>query len=94
MDEGAWTNNMLGHKVEETEQMFHTPHKFSHRICYLHMWIPHTWNDTSQKIVFALPHVHSDISGKTVLCHRIVKMAEGTGRYVTVCKKKQNERGA
>ena len=52
---------MLGHKVEETEQTFHTPHKFCHKICYLHP----PGHDMSQKIVFALSHVHSDNSGKT-----------------------------
>jgi hypothetical protein len=74
---------MLDHKVQEMEQMICTPHKSNHKLCYPHMRIPNTSHDTSQKIVFALPHVHSDISGKTVLCHRIAKIGEGTGRCVS-----------
>ena len=71
---------MLGDKVEETEQAFHTPHEFCHKMCYPHP--PPPEHDMSQNIVFALCYVHSDISGKTKSCHSIIKMAEGTRRCV------------
>jgi hypothetical protein len=45
---------MLGHKVEETDQMFHTFHKFCHKICYPHP----PGHDMSQKIVFTLSLSH------------------------------------
>jgi len=77
---------MLGQNVEETEQTFHTLHKFCHKICYPHP----PGHNMNRKIVFALSHIHSDISGKTKPCHSTIKMAEGTGRCVTGQKAKWN----
>jgi len=79
---------MLGHKVEETDQMFHTSHKFCHKICYPHP----PGHDMSEKIVFALSLTSTQTFQEKQSHATALSKCQKVQEDVQKCKK-QNESG-